>query len=291
MMMMNTMQGTIPSRNVKKPKFPLSAYNLFFQVQRKRILEGIDHLDLPIGSNDVRTVADEYKARHGKRLHRKTHGKIGFRELARIVASRWKNIDRDTKRILEAAAQEEKEEYRIQLGKWKQSKQSLESKVEPSQTLVGFGDFLATASQVQTQLMGIQGPATNHREQWWTVEELLGVLACPKPRAVRCSNGALSSWECATHLLHRNEVRTTMFPMRQDSSFAMFDFDKDFMEILNDCYYLFEPMYSTAGESMTEQLRAHDELQDFDGSVSDKKGEAVFDFSSDPFEPTPFREN
>lgn len=165
-----------------KPKFPLSAYNLFFQVQRKRILEGIDHLGLPITMNNLRVVSQEHKAKPGKRLHRKTHGKIGFKELARIVADRWKKIDCDTKRVLKAAAAIEKEEYWIQLEKWTQSEEHTRSpkcKLEPCQIMVGHTNFVGTELQVQTQFEGVEGHACNHHPLSWSFEGLLGMEGFP----------------------------------------------------------------------------------------------------------------
>mmetsp|Transcript_6811 Transcript_6811/g.17555 ORF Transcript_6811/g.17555 Transcript_6811/m.17555 type:complete len:265 (+) Transcript_6811:115-909(+) len=104
----------------QKPKHPLSAYNLFFQLERKRILNGTDGLHLPITSEELRTVSIEHKDKP-KRVHRKTHGKIGFRELARTIASRWKKLDRETRQLLEKQAVVEKKEHAILHKSWKAS--------------------------------------------------------------------------------------------------------------------------------------------------------------------------
>ncbi|KAL7580421.1 hypothetical protein ACA910_004443 [Epithemia clementina (nom. ined.)] len=104
----------------EKPKHPLSAYNLFFQVQRKRVLEGTDILGLPMSSEDIRTVREEHQMKRGKRIHRKTHGKIGFRDLARLVAKRWKHVDTDTRQLLKHHAAMEKAEFHTKEEIWKQ---------------------------------------------------------------------------------------------------------------------------------------------------------------------------
>mmetsp|Transcript_14426 Transcript_14426/g.31492 ORF Transcript_14426/g.31492 Transcript_14426/m.31492 type:complete len:316 (-) Transcript_14426:176-1123(-) len=101
-----------------KPKSPLSAYNLFFQLERKRIINETDHLNLPVTREDLRDVIQAHKAK-GKRPHRKSHGKIGFRELARTVAQRWKKISPEVKALLEREAQIEKEQHIQELKEWK----------------------------------------------------------------------------------------------------------------------------------------------------------------------------
>ncbi|KAL7573326.1 hypothetical protein ACA910_011689 [Epithemia clementina (nom. ined.)] len=98
------------SMPTSKPKSPLSAYNLFFQLERKRILDGTDFLGLAITLEDLKHVRDEHK-RKGKRVHRKTHGKISFRELARTVANRWKQLDENTRKLLDQQALEERNEH------------------------------------------------------------------------------------------------------------------------------------------------------------------------------------
>lgn len=101
-----------------KPKPSLSSYNLFFKVERKRILEGTDQAGLPMTIEELRQTIQEHK-KQGKRQHRKTHGKIGFRELARAIASRWKKLDAATKQLLEDQARVEKEAYLAELEAWK----------------------------------------------------------------------------------------------------------------------------------------------------------------------------
>ena len=101
-----------------EPKPPLSAYNLYFQLERKRILDGTDQANLPVTVEELRVVSLAHK-NAPKRIHRKTHGKIGFRDLARTIANRWKKLDKSTRQLLEEQAVEEKKEYAIRHKAWK----------------------------------------------------------------------------------------------------------------------------------------------------------------------------
>jgi HMG (high mobility group) box len=90
------------------PKRPLSAYNLFFKSQRQELL-GNDATQFPI--ND-----------QAKRKHRKTHGKIGFEEMAKSVGQKWKNLDEASRSIFEREAAIEKEKYNEAMGEYSKMK-------------------------------------------------------------------------------------------------------------------------------------------------------------------------
>eukprot|EP00549_Striatella_unipunctata_P005425 CAMPEP_0118701538 /NCGR_PEP_ID=MMETSP0800-20121206/17313_1 /TAXON_ID=210618 ORGANISM="Striatella unipunctata, Strain CCMP2910" /NCGR_SAMPLE_ID=MMETSP0800 /ASSEMBLY_ACC=CAM_ASM_000638 /LENGTH=270 /DNA_ID=CAMNT_0006602483 /DNA_START=54 /DNA_END=866 /DNA_ORIENTATION=+ len=126
---MNTSTTTVPQKKIgkskkkcwkkpkDKPKRPLSAYNLFFQEQRERILsnEGQE----PIPSKDCQA----------RRNHKKSHGKIGFAALARTVASKWKILEAPDRVKYEQQASVEKNRYKMELEKWNE-KRRLKSLLE-----------------------------------------------------------------------------------------------------------------------------------------------------------------
>jgi hypothetical protein len=103
-----------------KPKNPLSAYNLFFQLERKRILAGTDKGNLHISPEELCEISAEHKFKP-KRAHRKSHGKIGFRELARTIAGRWKALGAETRKVLDHQAQVEKQEHAKQFKLWSEN--------------------------------------------------------------------------------------------------------------------------------------------------------------------------
>lgn len=95
-----------------KPNRPLSAYNLFFQKERASMLGD---------------EAEKHDAEKGKkRIHRKTHGKIGFAEMARIIGAKWKTLTDEEKREFEEVAAGEKTRYAKELAVWKEEQKRKE---------------------------------------------------------------------------------------------------------------------------------------------------------------------
>lgn len=94
-----------PIATKEKPKRPLSSYNYFFQQQRKKILE-------------QREIRPEGKPR-------RSHGKIGFAELARTISARWKTIDPETRLYFDELAARDKKRYTKEMEKWKKEQDAL----------------------------------------------------------------------------------------------------------------------------------------------------------------------
>ena len=88
----------------EKPKRPLSAYNLFFQSERKKLLH-----TLP--------TRPQGKPRH-------SHGKCGFANMAKIIAKKWKNgeIDAQDRVLFEQMAQKERLRYKREMSEYKKQK-------------------------------------------------------------------------------------------------------------------------------------------------------------------------
>ena len=91
-----------PSRvdHMNKPKRPLSAYNLFFQTERIKLLESHSACEQKDG--------------------KKGHGKIGFGGLARKIADKWKVTDEIIKAHYKELAAKEKRQYALDMVEWAQ---------------------------------------------------------------------------------------------------------------------------------------------------------------------------
>ncbi|KAL7562012.1 hypothetical protein ACA910_004693 [Epithemia clementina (nom. ined.)] len=82
-----------------RPKRPLSAYNLFFRDERQRIL----------ASHPVRPEG----------VPRRSHGKMGFAEMARTVSQAWKVLNVATKQEYEVQGRYNRLCYKRHLAAWK----------------------------------------------------------------------------------------------------------------------------------------------------------------------------
>ena len=102
-----------------KPLTPLTSYNIYFLVERKRILQRTDRPDIPITVKDARDAIEERaKSKEKKRKHRKSHGQISFRDLADLIAERWKDVEDSTKAMLRHEADKERVFFNQQMHDW-----------------------------------------------------------------------------------------------------------------------------------------------------------------------------
>lgn len=123
------------------PRRPLSAYNIFFSEERERILgdvpqNGVDGSQQSTAerailerrfSNPSSTPSGPAKtmqeqASNKRRKHRKTHGKIGFRDLARTIGQRWKTLPDDRMDRYKRLAKIDMDRYQEELAAYRRGK-------------------------------------------------------------------------------------------------------------------------------------------------------------------------
>jgi hypothetical protein len=136
------------------PRRPLSAYNLFFQRERERLVKKVKlekaasdvgpKAEAPIAesviSSDVndKTASNEQvknnKKEKGGRPHIKSTG-IGFANLAKTIAAKWKQIDPETRIEFEKLAAADKERYNKEMVTWRGKKKVEQQLNEKAQSL------------------------------------------------------------------------------------------------------------------------------------------------------------
>lgn len=111
----NAMKKFTPST---RPKKALSAYNMFYKLKREQILAGNGSQSLRLTPEQFIRIRQDHVTKP-KRVHKKTHGKIGFLELNRLIASSWKVLPQSDKAIFYYYAQLEKQDYTKKVKSWK----------------------------------------------------------------------------------------------------------------------------------------------------------------------------
>ena len=156
------------------PKRPLSAYNLFFADERKKLLAAREQpADFTTSiSRDIFSNTSPAPAPQGK--------KLGFAGLARTVAAKWKTLDPIAKSTYEKQANVEKARYKAQMKEYNeqrlraQQQATMASGMDPAslqaawpampQTIANLGNIYDSnakqASQQRTSLDYSQGSAS-----------------------------------------------------------------------------------------------------------------------------------
>lgn len=139
-----------PKTSPPKPMRPLTAYHIFFQIEREYIIQTTPGANADSSIHNHKSyqpnvphryanikLSNDWFAGPGKRAkrkHRKSHGKIGFLELSRVVSQRWANlgeIDPETKAFVTGIAQRELDQYKKEMKEYEGLVGSTNRGVEP----------------------------------------------------------------------------------------------------------------------------------------------------------------
>ncbi|GAX27336.1 hypothetical protein FisN_23Lh089 [Fistulifera solaris] len=103
--------------SIARPKRPLTAYNLFFKEERANIVQ-------------EQAAENEHHTSDGvKRNRRKEpHGKIGFEDMAKTIAERWKTIDPERLAAYNQRADEGKKQYRKAITEFNRKRKAAQKK-------------------------------------------------------------------------------------------------------------------------------------------------------------------
>lgn len=103
--------SAVRRKDKNKPKRPLSAYNLFFKDMREELLKSLP------GNGDE---PEPEKPQRGKR--RKPHGKIGFADLAKTIAAKWKKVEPETLQVYRERADADMERYKKEMDEYTEAR-------------------------------------------------------------------------------------------------------------------------------------------------------------------------
>lgn len=104
----------------KKPRRPRTAYNFFFQSERKNILlEAMKKEKNSDGGEMSPTQIMNVLQTDKHRPHRKLHGMVSFRDLTTRVSSKWRSLDPLVKKVYQDLSSKDKIRYREEIKAWR----------------------------------------------------------------------------------------------------------------------------------------------------------------------------
>ncbi len=199
-----------------KPMRPLPAYYIYLQIEKEFIIQSIPGKDADKSIHDDKVYLDNVPERYRqtklspdwykrkKRKHRKQHGKIGFKELTSMVASRWADLEKtnpDIKRFVQNIAERELMEYHREMKEYVEQMKAITihnapvfSKSKKFRKRVLYGD---TESQDNAPNKLLKQPWLSPRcsspLNVHSIAETVGETEFPVKTTTRCQSKAFSN--------------------------------------------------------------------------------------------------
>jgi hypothetical protein len=109
------------NHKVMPPRRPMTSYNIFFLLERERIVTGGQERSYTAEDAERIVALQKWKDAHYKRKHRKSHGIISFKDLSVVAAASWRKLDHASKKIFHDCAAKEKPNYAKAMLAWRKS--------------------------------------------------------------------------------------------------------------------------------------------------------------------------
>jgi HMG (high mobility group) box len=283
-----------------KPKRGLSAYNLFFQLERERLVAG-DRVRVYDAADVERIAILSHKKAQIKRRHRKSHGKISFADLARTIANAWKKLEPSEKIVFEEYAAVENARYRRELERW-MSRQ----KEERRQAGASSAGAKASVAILTPSFDVAQIVSTANNQAPALVTSIMAIVPATKELPT-----ALLSSDCAKKIQYQ-EQPSGLEAILNHGDFLLQHPNQVSPEVLKEQIRLLEQEYmrqtlmlqshaaasapssdfvhapSYQGDSESHASKMHS-AQPIMSMIDDLFGNPTFHQEDDPFEPRPIR--
>jgi len=103
-----------------RPKRPLSAYNYFFKYEREKIMKAVNCE----GKLHWKEIDSELSEENIENL-KSRDGKVKFKEMGKIIGSRWRNVNAEDKKRCNFLAKGDKKRYADEVETYHQKKENM----------------------------------------------------------------------------------------------------------------------------------------------------------------------
>lgn len=96
----DAVMNTDLQKQKQQQKRTLSSYNVFYQLERKRLIHELPH-DQVITFTDIIQLLEERSQPKPKRKHRTSHGKVSFTDMSQMISAKWRSLNEEDKELFD----------------------------------------------------------------------------------------------------------------------------------------------------------------------------------------------